>query len=115
MPIPAGIPAPTFELLDDTNTLRKLSDFRGKNVVLYFYPKDGTPDCNTQACAFRDAAAEFSRNGASIVGISRDDIATLTPEATKISGIPYVMDIDKAASAKMLDIKPTVARPKAAA
>jgi thioredoxin-dependent peroxiredoxin len=45
-------------------------------VVLYFYPKDNTPDCNTQACAFRDAAAEFSRYGALIVGISRDDVAS---------------------------------------
>jgi peroxiredoxin Q/BCP len=45
MPIPAGIPAPDFELLDDTNTPRKLSDFRGKNVVLYFYPEDDTPGC----------------------------------------------------------------------
>lgn len=43
MPIPSGIPAPEFELYDDTSTLRRLSDFRGRNVVLYFYPKDDTP------------------------------------------------------------------------
>ena len=54
MPISSGIPAPEFELLDDTNTLRKLSDFRGRNVILYFYPKDDTPGCTKEACNFRD-------------------------------------------------------------
>ncbi|MBL8089487.1 MAG: redoxin domain-containing protein, partial [Anaerolineales bacterium] len=54
MPISENIPAPDFELLDDTNTKRKLSDFRGKNVVLYFYPQDDTPGCTKEACNFRD-------------------------------------------------------------
>jgi peroxiredoxin Q/BCP len=54
MPISAGIPAPDFELLDDTNVPRRLSDFRGKNVVLYFYPADDTPGCTKEACNFRD-------------------------------------------------------------
>jgi peroxiredoxin Q/BCP len=54
MPISSGIPAPDFELLDDTNTPRTLSDFRGRNVILYFYPEDDTPGCTKEACNFRD-------------------------------------------------------------
>lgn len=74
MPISAGIPAPAFELLDDTNTLRKLSDFRGKNVVLYFYPKDDTPGCTTEACNFRDDYSAYEKAGIVILGVSPDDV-----------------------------------------
>jgi len=74
MPLPAGIPAPDFELPDDTNTPRKLSDFRGKNVVLYFYPKDDTPGCTTEACNFRDDYSAFEKAGVVILGISPDNV-----------------------------------------
>lgn len=74
MPLPAGIPAPDFELPDDTNTPRKLSDFRGKNVALYFYPKDDTPGCTKEACNFRDDYSAYERAGVVILGVSPDDV-----------------------------------------
>ncbi len=74
MPISAGIPAPAFELLDDTNTLRKLSDYHGKNVVLYFYPKDDTPGCTKEACNFRDDYSAYEKAGVVILGVSPDDV-----------------------------------------
>ena len=74
MPLPAGIPAPDFELPDDTNTLRKLSDLRGKNVVLYFYPKDDTPGCTKEACNFRDDYSAYESAGIVILGVSPDDV-----------------------------------------
>ena len=76
MPIPAGIPAPAFELFDDTNTLRKLSDFRGKNIVLYFYPADDTPGCTKEACNFRDDYSAYEKAGVVVLGVSPDDIAS---------------------------------------
>jgi thioredoxin-dependent peroxiredoxin len=74
MPHPAGIPAPDFELLDDTNTLRKLSDFRGKNVVLYFYPEDDTSGCTKEACNFRDDYSAYEKAGVVILGVSPDNV-----------------------------------------
>ena len=74
MPIQSGIPAPDFELLDDTNTLRKLSDFQGKPVVLYFYPKDDTPGCTTEACNFRDDYSAYEKAGVTILGVSPDTV-----------------------------------------
>ena len=76
MPISSGIPAPEFELLDDTNTFRKLSDFRGKNVVLYFYPKDDTPGCVKEACNFRDNYSAYTEADIVILGVSPDDVAS---------------------------------------
>jgi len=76
MPISAGIPAPEFELYDDTNTLRKLSDYRGKNVVLYFYPKDDTPGCTTEACNFRDDYSAYEKAGVTILGVSPDNVSS---------------------------------------
>ena len=60
-----GEPAPDFELATDSGERVKLSDFRGKPVVLYFYPKDDTPGCTVEACGFRDAYSEFEQRGAS--------------------------------------------------
>lgn len=74
MPISSGIPAPEFELLDDTNTLRKLSEFRGKNIVLYFYPKDDTPGCTKEACNFRDDYSAYEEADIVILGISPDSV-----------------------------------------
>lgn len=74
MPLPAGISAPDFELPDETNTPRKLSDFRGKNVVLYFYSKDDTPGCTTEACNFRDDYSAFEKAGVVILGVSPDNV-----------------------------------------
>jgi peroxiredoxin Q/BCP len=76
MPIPSGIPAPEFELLDDTNIPRKLSDFRGKHVVLYFYPKDDTPGCTKEACNFRDDYSAYENAGTVVLGVSPDSVAS---------------------------------------
>lgn len=72
MSIQAGVLAPDFELLDDGSIKRKLSDFRGKPIVLYFYPKDDTPGCTTEACSLRDDYGEFEKAGVVILGISPD-------------------------------------------
>src|SRR2546423_2768693 len=71
-----GTTAPDFELTTDGGTRVKLSDLRGKPVVLYFYPKDDTPGCTTQACAIRDGFGEFRRRGAVVLGVSPDDAAS---------------------------------------
>ena len=70
--IEEGKPAPDFELESDSGELVKLSDLRGKPVVLYFYPKDDTPGCTRQAFGIRDSWAEFQRLGAEVYGISAD-------------------------------------------
>lgn len=74
MPISANIPAPEFELFDDMNVKRKLSDFRGKHVILYFYPKDDTPGCTKEACNFRDDYSAYENAGVVILGISPDSV-----------------------------------------
>ena len=74
MPISSGIPAPEFELFDDTNIARKLSEFRGKNVVLYFYPKDDTPGCTKEACNFRDDYSAYEKANIVILGVSPDSV-----------------------------------------
>ena len=74
MPISAGIPAPDFELLDDTNQTRRLADFRGQRVVLYFYPKDDTPGCTKEACNFRDDYSAYEQAGVVVLGVSPDSV-----------------------------------------
>jgi peroxiredoxin Q/BCP len=69
-------PAPAFELATDTGKKVKLSDFRGRKVVLYFYPKDDTPGCTTQACDLRDRIEEIDAKGAVVLGVSPDDVAS---------------------------------------
>jgi peroxiredoxin Q/BCP len=73
MMVEEGKPAPDFELTTDTGERVKLSDYRGKPVVLYFYPKDDTPGCTTQACGIRDSYGEFKKAGAVVLGVSPDD------------------------------------------
>ena len=71
--IEEGTPAPDFALQSDAGETIRLSELRGKPVVLYFYPKDDTPGCTTQACGIRDAYGEFERAGAIVLGVSPDD------------------------------------------
>jgi peroxiredoxin Q/BCP len=71
-----GKPAPEFELTSDTGETVKLSSLRGKPVVLYFYPKDNTSGCTTQACGIRDAWSEFQAAGAVVLGVSPDGVAS---------------------------------------
>jgi thioredoxin-dependent peroxiredoxin len=68
-----GDPAPDFTLSSDSGDRVRLSQLRGKPVVLYFYPKDDTPGCTKQACGIRDAYGEFERAGAIVLGVSPDD------------------------------------------
>jgi thioredoxin-dependent peroxiredoxin len=74
--IEEGTPAPDFELQSDTGETVKLSDFRGRPVVLYFYPKDDTPGCTTEACEFRDAYDDYRERGVELLGVSPDDVTS---------------------------------------
>jgi thioredoxin-dependent peroxiredoxin len=74
--IEEGTPAPDFALQSDAGETIRLSELRGKPVVLYFYPKDDTTGCTTQACGIRDAYGEFERAGAVVLGVSPDDEAS---------------------------------------
>ena len=71
-----GKPAPDFELKSDSGESVKLSDLRGKQVVLYFYPKDDTPGCTVEACQFNDNLTAFQSLGIPVLGVSRDDAAS---------------------------------------
>ena len=93
MPISAGIPAPEFEMLDDTNVLRKLSDFRGKNVVLYFYPADDTPGCTKEACNFRDDYSAYENANVIVLGVSPDDVASHVKFKKKFD-LPFPLLVD---------------------
>lgn len=69
-----GDPAPEFSAATNGGGKVSLADFKGKNVILYFYPKDDTPGCTKEACAFRDQFAEFTKNGAVVLGVSTDPV-----------------------------------------
>ena len=71
-----GMQAPAFSLPDQNGKTVSLSDFLGKKVVLYFYPKDNTPGCTRQACAFATAYSEFERKNAVVIGVSKDSISS---------------------------------------
>jgi peroxiredoxin Q/BCP len=71
-----GDKAPAFTLPDDKGGKLKLSDLKGKNVVLYFYPKDDTSGCTKEACSFRDNIKVFEKSGAVIIGVSKDSVAS---------------------------------------
>ena len=86
----AGMKAPAFTLPDKEGNLVSLSDFAGKRVVLYFYPKDNTPGCTRQACAFAAAYEEFKTLKAVVIGISRDSAASHQKFADK-HGLPFIL------------------------
>lgn len=89
----AGAPAPTFALKDQTGKLHKLTDYRGKWVVLYFYPKDDTPGCTEEACKFRDDLAQLTQLGAQVIGVSVDDAASHAKFADKYN-LPFPLLAD---------------------
>lgn len=74
MTLSAGVPAPDFALPDEGGVIRRLSDFRGRPVVLYFYPKDDTPGCTTEACNFRDDYSAYLDADVIILGVSPDSV-----------------------------------------
>lgn len=85
-----GMKAPDFTLTDKDGALVKLSDFYGKKVVLYFYPKDSTPGCTKQACAFAAAYDEFKSKDVAVIGISKDSVASHIKFAEKYS-LPFIL------------------------
>ena len=88
-----GQPAPDFELESDAGETVKLSDLRGKPVVLYFYPKDDTPGCTRQACGIRDSWGDFQKAGAEVFGISADTTTSHEKFKSKYS-LPFTLLAD---------------------
>lgn len=86
----SGMKAPDFTLSDKDGCSVSLSDFLGKKVVIYFYPKDNTPGCTRQACAFANLYDEFRQRGVEIIGISKDSQASHQKFAEK-HGLPFIL------------------------
>ncbi len=85
-----GIKAPDFTLCDKAGKSVSLSDFRGKKVILYFYPRDNTPGCTRQACAFAGAYNAFREKGVEVIGVSKDSVASHVKFAEKYD-LPFVL------------------------
>ena len=88
--LPIGTQAPDFTLPDKDGTPVTLSSLRGRKVVLYFYPKDNTPGCSRQACAFAAAYEGFKKNNVAVIGISKDSVASHLKFAEKYD-LPFVL------------------------
>jgi thioredoxin-dependent peroxiredoxin len=91
--IEEGKPAPDFELSTDSGETVRLSELRGKPVIVYFYPKDDTPGCTTQACGIRDAWTDFKKSGAVVLGVSPDDESSHAKFRDKYS-LPFTLLAD---------------------
>lgn len=85
-----GMQAPAFMLADKDGKMVSLSDFLGKKVILYFYPKDNTPGCTRQACAFAVAYSEFEKKNAVVIGISKDSVSSHEKFAGKYN-LPFIL------------------------
>ncbi len=85
-----GTKAPAFTLPDQNGEMRSLSDYRGKRVILYFYPKDMTSGCTKQACAFGELYPQFREKGAVVIGVSRDTVASHKRFEEKY-GLPFTL------------------------
>ena len=88
-----GDPAPDFEATNDENQTVRLGDFRGKRVVLYFYPKDNTPGCTIQACGFRDSHQAISQKNAVVLGVSPDSAKSHTGFKARFN-LPFPLLVD---------------------
>ena len=88
-----GTKAPDFTLPDQNGELRKLSDYRGQKVILYFYPKDMTPGCTKQACGFAELYPQFLARGAVVLGVSKDSVASHKKFEEKY-GLPFTLLVD---------------------
>lgn len=92
----AGDVAPAFSALDETGREHRLRDYKGKTIVLYFYPKDNTPGCTTEACDFRDNYKAFQKKGAVVLGVSPDSARSHQGFKTRQSlPFPLLADEDK--------------------
>ncbi len=89
-----GDTAPDFEMLTDQGSQVKLSDFRGKRVILYFYPEDDTPGCIKQACGFRDHFIEIEEKNAIVLGVSPDNVGSHQKFKTKYN-LPFTLLVDE--------------------
>jgi thioredoxin-dependent peroxiredoxin len=99
--IEVGQKAPAFTLKNAEGKTVKLSDFKGKPIVLYFYPKDDTPGCTKEACAFRDANDDLAEHGAVVLGVSPDDVASHAKFRDKFKlNFPLLADTDHALAEK---------------
>jgi peroxiredoxin Q/BCP len=97
----AGQKAPAFSLKDQDGKTVKLSDFKGQQVVLYFYPKDNTPGCTQEACDFRDEASALKKAGAVVLGVSTDSEASHQKFIQKYAlNFPLLVDADHAVAEK---------------
>ncbi|EGL38227.1 thioredoxin-dependent thiol peroxidase [Oribacterium sp. oral taxon 108] len=85
-----GTKAPDFTLPDQNGNVHSLSDYRGKKVILYFYPKDNTPGCTKQACGFAERYPQFTEKGAVVLGISKDSVASHKKFEEKY-GLPFTI------------------------
>src|SRR5256886_9806519 len=91
-----GQKAPDFTVMNDSGEKVKLGDFKGKKVVLYFYPKDDTPGCTKEACAFRDGIAQIKKRGAAVIGVSVDSVDSHKKFKDKFDlNFPLLADTDK--------------------
>jgi peroxiredoxin Q/BCP len=91
-----GAKAPNFSAPDQSGKTVSLGDFKGKKIVLYFYPKDDTPGCTTEACSFRDEHSAFQKKGAVVLGVSPDSAKSHTKFIEKFSlPFPLLADEDK--------------------
>jgi len=96
MPLTIGTDAPAFTAKDTNGNTVSLSDFSGKTVVLYFYPKDDTPGCTKQACSFRDASADYQGKDIVVLGVSADDEAAHQQFTQKYNlNFPLLADTEK--------------------
>ena len=85
-----GSKAPGFELPDQNGTMRSLEEFKGKKVILYFYPKDNTPGCTKQACGFGELYPQFQEKDAVVFGVSKDSVASHKKFEAKY-GLPFIL------------------------
>jgi len=100
MPLQPGDPAPSFALLDETGRMVDLADLRGRSVVLYFYPKDDTPGCTSEACDFRDNMNRVTRQGGVVLGVSPDSAGSHQKFKQKYGlDFPLLVDADHAVAA----------------
>ena len=92
--LPTGIQAPSFSLPDQNGQMHTLEEYRGQKVIPYFYPKDNTPGCTKQACAFGELYPQFTEKGAVVLGVSKDSVASHKKFEEKY-GLPFTILSDE--------------------